>query len=883
MSVEPGASLLHYTLTEKIGEGGMGAVWRATDTTLNRDVAIKILPRAFAEDQDRLARFEREAKTLAALNHPNIAAVYGLHQTGDTRFLAMELVEGEDLQQMLERGPLPADQAIDIAIQIAAGVDAAHEKGVVHRDLKPANVVRARDGSVKVLDFGLAKSFGDSGSSSDLATSPTITSMGTVAGVILGTASYMSPEQARGQVVDQRTDVWAFGCVLYELLSGKSPFGGDTLTDVLASIVRAEPDWDALRGKAPAGVVTVLRRCLRKNPRERLRSVGDVGLTLKELAEGPAEPAISRATTTTPVVGDRGGPSMRLFAGVLFAVAALAAGLGYWLSLTEPAADAPRRFSIRIPEGSFLPAGIGTILAVSPDGSAIAFVAEDSEHRRLYLRRINDFDLQPLPGTEGATGPFFSPDGEWLAFGTGDGLSKISLSSLDTYPICKDDCGWGDWGDDGNVYFIRENRIWRIPATGGRDEPVLEPIPELGISEIVRPTILPGSNVLLFEIGYVRFGGVGVASLETGEVLKITDNGADPFWSATGHIVFGRESTLFAVPFDKDRFEITGRETHVLQGVRVENAGAVQAAVSRTGMLVHAPSASTMGTQLCWVDREGNEDLVSEQWKSFTYPKISPQGDRIAVIVNDRGRTDVWLVDAGTGGMAPLTTIGTADAPVWTPDGERVVFAEGDAPPFAIRSLAVDGGGPAETLLESDFAIQPEAWSPDGNLLVYSETRATEILFLLEASTGTTRPLFADGPKRGGAAVSPDGRWISYVSNKTGIDEVYVTAFPEPGSERIVSTGSGGGPLWNLDGSGLTYRDERQFHFVSLNGLRAGERERFLDAYHYWGADNRAHFDLHPDGERLVVLRKNEELLEPGINVVLDWFEELEAAAPAER
>jgi serine/threonine-protein kinase len=612
-----------------------------------------------------------------------------------------------------------------------------------------------------------------------------------------------------------------------------------------------------------------------------LRSVGDLRLTLNELAEGPSATTPGAAAAATPPVADRGGPSMRFFAGAVFTVAVLAAGLGYWLSRSEPVSVAPHRFSIRIPEGSFLPAGIGTILAVSRDGSAIAFVAEDSEHRRLYLRRINDFDLQPLAGTEGASGPFFSPDGEWLGFRAGDGLSKISLSSLDTYPICKDDCGWGDWGDDGNVYFVRGNAIWRVPATGGREELVLEPDPEQGIAEIVRPTILPGSDVLLFEIGYTRFGGVGVASLETGEVLKITDNGADPFWSATGHIVFGRESTLFAVPFDKDRFEVTGRETHVLQGVRVENAGAVQAQVSLAGMLVHAPSASTMGTQLCWVDREGNEQLVSEQWKSFSYPEISPQGDRIAVIVNDRGRTDIWLVDAESGGMAPLTTLGSADAPTWTPDGKRVVFVEGNAPPFAIRSLAVDGGGPAETLLESDYAIQPEAWSPDGSLLVFTEKRSSENLFVLDTSTGKTRPLFADGPRRRSAAVSPDGRWIGYVSNKTGADEIYVTAFPEPGSERIVSTGSGGGPSWNLDGSGLTYRDERRFHFVTMDGLRSGERDEFLDAYHYWGDDG-AHFDLHPDGERFLVLRKNEKLLEPGINVVLHWFEELGAAAPAD-
>ena len=883
MPIEPGANLLHYTLTEKIGEGGMGAVWRATDTSLNRDVAIKILPQAFAGDADRLARFEREAKLLASLNHPNIASVYGLHQDGDTRFLAMELVEGEDLQRQLERGPIPVDQAIDIAVQMAAGVEAAHEKGVVHRDLKPANVVRAPDGSVKVLDFGLAKSFADSTGSADLSTSPTITSLGTVAGVILGTASYMSPEQARGQVVDQRTDVWAFGCVLYELLAGTRPFGGETLTDVLASIVRAEPDWEALRSKVPEGIVTLIQRCLRKNPRERLRNVGDVGLTLKESADEPVGVPAGADVASEQPAPDR-GLSVGFVAGLLVTVAVFAGALGYWLTRSEPIIDAPRRFSVQIPEGTFLPAGIGTILAVSPDGSTIAFVAEDLGQRMLYVRRVDDDDFEPraLPGTDGAGEPYFSPDGEWLGFATEIGQSKISLSSLDIYSICKDECDWGTWGDDGNVYFHWNNSIWRVPATGGEKELVLEPSPERGITEVVRPVVLPDSKVLIFEIGYVRFGGVGALSLETGEVLKITDDGADPFYSPTGHIVFGRESTLFAVPFDKDRFEITGRETHVLQGVRVENAGALQADVSHTGMLVYAPSASTMGTQLCWVDREGNEQLVSEQWKLFTHPKISPDGDRIATVVVDRGRTDVWMVDATSGGMAPLTTSGAADAPVWSPDGSRIAFADGNEPPFAIRSLSVDRGGPGETLLTGDFAVHPEAWSPNGKFLVYSEMRATEKLYVLDVSAGTRKPLFADDVDRKAAALSPDGRWIGYVSNKTGFDEVYVTTFPEPGPETIVSTGSGGGPYWNQDGSGLTYRDERQFHFVSMNGPRVGDREQFLDGFFYWWADDRGHFDLHPDGKRFVVLRKNEELLKPGINVVLNWFDELEQKAPAD-
>ena len=879
MSIEPGASLLHYMLAEKIGEGGMGAVWRATDTTLNRDVAIKILPQAFAEDVDRLARFEREAKLLASLNHPNIAAVYGLHQSGDTRFLAMELVEGEDLQRQLERGALPVDQAIDIAVQMAAGIEAAHEKGVVHRDLKPANVVSAPDGGVKVLDFGLAKSFGDSGSS-DLSTSPTITSAGTVAGVILGTASYMSPEQARGQVVDQRTDVWALGCVLYELLSGTRPFGGDTLTDVLAAIVRAEPDWDALAGKVPEGVVALIKRCLRKNPRERLRSVGDIGLTLKELADETAVQAPAGTDAAQPAAGRR-GLSPALAAGLLFAVAVVAGGLGSWLTRSEPAAEPPRRFNIQLAEGTFLPAGVGSTLAVSPDGTKIVYLAEDLDQRSLYVRGLDDFVSRPLPGTEGAGSPFFSPDGEWVGFGTEEGISKILLSSLENYTIC-DDCSWGSWGDDGNVVFSREGALWRVSATGGEEELLVEPMPDRGIPSLVRPVTLPGSKVVVFEIGYVKFGGVGALSLESGEILKISGNGADPFYSPTGHIVFGRVSTLFAVPFDGEQFAVTGRETHVLQGVRVENAGALQAKVSATGMLVYAPSAATMGTQMTWVDRQGNTEPINDQWRLYTSPAISPSGDSIATVVVDGGKTDIWTVDLNSGGMAPLTTSGSASGPVWTPDGTQITFADGTASPFTMRTVSVERGGQGETLFSSDVPIRPEAWHPDGSLLVYVETREKETLYVFDASDETRTPLFDATSSRFAASLSPDGRRLAYVSDKSGVEEIYATTFPDPGAEVVVSIGGGGGPVWSPDGSELFYRDERRFTVASMNELRVTSREPSFDAFFYWWGDRRGNASLHPDGERFVVLQKNEALTRPGINVVLNWFDELKQRAPAD-
>ena len=883
MPIEPGTSLLHYTLTEKIGEGGMGTVWRATDTTLNRDVAIKLLPQIFSNDPERLARFEREAKLLATLSHPNIAAIYGLHQAstaeGPVRFLAMELVEGEDLQRQLSQGCLPVDQALDVAVQIAAGIEAAHEKGVIHRDLKPANVVRSSDGSVKVLDFGLAKSFVGEGAtgSVDLSTSPTMTSVGTMAGVILGTASYMSPEQARGQAVDQRTDVWAFGCVLFELLSGTKPFGGDTLTDVLAAIVRAEPEWDALAGKVPENVVALIKRCLRKNPRERLRSMGDIGLTLKELADAGTVAASSQT------VAGRRGLSPGLAAGLLLAVAVVAAGLGGWLSRSEPVAELTRRLSIQLPEGAFLPGGTGTDLAISRDGSTVVYLADDLDQRMLHVRGIDDFESRPLPGTEGSSKPFFSPDGEWVGFATNEGIKKISLSSLEIYPICEP-CDWADWGDDGNVIFSRDNGFWQVSEFGGQTEHVVGPMPDKGIPAMIRPNVLPGSKLVLFEIGMHTFGGVGVVSLESGEVLRISTDGSDPFYSSTGHIVFARQSTLFAVPFDAERFEVTGREAHVLQGVRVENAGAIQAAVSENGVLIYAPSGAAMGTQLTWVDRQGNTEAVNDQWRLYTKPRISPNGERIATVVNDGGKTDIWIVDADSGGMAPLTTSGSASAPVWTPDGTHVTFAEGTAAPFTIRSISVERSGQVETLFSSDYPIEPQAWHVDGNLLVYVETQGNDDLFVFDASATTRTALFdGDTQETGGAALSPDGKRLSYVSDKTGGREVYLTPFPEPGVEVLVSIGGGGSPLWSPDGSELFYRVYRRFNSASIDGLRVTSRDPAFDAVFFWGSGLGAHADVHPDGKRFLVLQKNESQARPGINVVLNWFDELKRRAPADR
>jgi serine/threonine-protein kinase len=566
----------------------------------------------------------------------------------------------------------------------------------------------------------------------------------------------------------------------------------------------------------------------------------------------------------------------------LLAVAVLAAGLGSWFSRSESAAELPRRFSIQLPEGAFLPGGVGNDLTISPDGSTVVYLADDRDQRMLYVRDVNEFESRPLPGTEGSSHPFFSPDGEWIGFNSDEGIKKISLASLEIYPICETYFEAASWGDDGNVMFGQDNALWRVPETGGKPERVVEPMPDKGISAMLRPYVLPGSQVVLFEIGDLTFGGVGVMSLESGEVMKISTNGSDPFYSPTGHIVFARENTLFAVPFDPKSFEVTGREAHVLQGVRVENGGALQAAVSENGLLIYAPSGTTIGTRLTWVDRQGNTKAVNDQWRIYTEPRISPSGDRIAAVVNNGGRIDVWIVDVGSGGMTPLTTSGSASAPVWTPDGTHVTFAEGAAPPFTIRSVSVEPSGQEETLFSSDYPIQPETWHPDGDLLVYSQGNGN--LFVFDTSATTRTALFERDMREWGAVFSPDGKRLSYVSDKTGVDEVYLTSFPELDAEVLVSIGGGGSPLWTPDGSELFYRDDRRFTSASMDGLRVTSRDPAFDAvFFWWGSYARAQAAIHPDGERFLVLQKNEGQTRPGINVVLNWFDELNTRAPADR
>jgi serine/threonine-protein kinase len=616
----------------------VGVVYLAHDTKLDRPVAIKSLPAEVMGNHKARSRFTREARVLASLNHPNIATIHEeLEEAEGVVHLVLEYVPGQTLAERIAKKPLKLEEALTIALQIAEAVAAAHEHDVIHRDLKPGNIKITPEGKVKVLDFGLAKAVG--GEAVDQQS--TVTEPGRV----IGTPAYMSPEQARGKSTDKRSDIWSFGCVLYEMLTGEIPFKGETISDTLANILQTEPNWQALPESTPANIRSLLRHCLKKEPRRRFRDIGDAGIEIDETLS-----SLTVSVATVKTMQPARLRKLMVISLVCLMLGLILAVLGIW-SMTRPKPTAPAvpmRFDIGLLEGTSLPGGVGTNIAVSPDGKAIVYVAATASGRQLYLRRMNQLESTPIPGTEGGMIPFFSPDGTWVAFVDDFGIKKVSLSGDELYTLC-DSAGEGSWGDDGYIIFGSEGLLWRVRDIGGEPELMAKPMPDRGVSGLNRPVVLPGNKAVLFQNGNPGFGafsGIGVLSIESNEVILVSARGSDPIYSHTGHIIFSRGDTLVAVPFDVEGFEVTGHAVPVLQGVRVENGGAVQADISRNGLLVYAPAGTTMGTQLAWVDRSGgNLEPLTTQWRLFSAPRLSPDGEQIAVVINDGGNTDIWIVE----------------------------------------------------------------------------------------------------------------------------------------------------------------------------------------------------------------------------------------------
>ena len=780
MSLSPGTRLGHYDVTALLGEGGMGQVWQATDTQLNRQVALKILPDAFAADPDRLARFTREAQILASLNHPNIAAIYGIEEAEGTRALVLELVEGQTLADRIAKGAIPIDEALPIAKQIAEALEAAHEAGVIHRDLKPANIKVREDGTVKVLDFGLAKAL-DPNPEADPSQSPTLTAAATQMGVILGTAAYMSPEQAKGKVADKRADIWAFGVVLFEMLTGHRAFAGETVSETLAAVMMKEPDWDVSRPDLSSTLITLIRRCLQKDPRQRMRDIGDVRLAMEGALEatGGAESALTAAPRH--VAWRR----TAMLAAAASVVVGAGAGLAVW-RVTRPTPPPVMRLSLPLPSTEQVAAEWG--LAISPDGQHVAYLSGNTLQLQLRLLSLN----QQVPTTLVRDGfpfrPFFSPDGQWVGFhdAGANELRRVSIQGGPASTICTLSANpYGmTWGDDDTIVFaqgLQQGGVWRVSADGGTPEPLTTPDAAQGQVSHAWPQILPGGASVLVTTSTGRSdeSQIAVVSLETGRQTVLVRRGAHARYVPTGHLVYGVDGGVWGVSFDTDRLAVVGDPARLVDGPLISGRGGfTEFSISDTGSLLYASAGGARQRTLGWVTRQGEMTSVLGEAARLEMPRLSPDDTRLAFTrAADDGREDVWIRDFERGSETRLTLEGSNLNPAWTPDGANVSYSSNNGALWDLYSKPADLSEAADLLVSSAASSGPGSWSPDGRFFVYQElTPDGGDLWMLPAGGAPvallTTPFNEQAPR-----LSFDGRWLAYVSDQTGEPRVYVQSF----------------------------------------------------------------------------------------------------------
>jgi len=886
-----GTTIGPYQILAKLGEGGMGEVYRANDTSLGRQVAIKVLPAAFAADADRVARFAREARILASLNHPNIAIVYGLErldpstgsgqvgrdgQDGRAQALVMELVEGPTLADRLAEGPLPIDKAISVARQIAYALEAAHDQGIVHRDLKPGNIKLRSDGTVKVLDFGLAKAVTTGRSlEMDLANSPTITSPAmTGVGVIAGTAAYMSPEQASGQFVDKRSDIWAFGCVLFEMLTGRRVFHAATVTATMAAVLERTVDLSGLPPATPQGVRTVLRRTLERHPQRRLHDIADARIELDDDA-APVAPQSSRPVASW------------VAAGVL---ALLAIGAAGWYAGSAfgrlPAAPAPViRMSFPLDR---LVVGETNVVALSPDGGRLAYVAPVQGRNQLFVRELSQFDSVPVPNSDGAGDPAFSPDGNWIAFTAEGRIKKVAAAGGVPLTVSETGSRFGmSWESNESILFhpARATGIWRVAADGS-GTPIEVTTLRPGEVEHQTPSVLPGRKALLFDAGSATF----LHSLTNGERRMIVQ-GSGARYVNTGHILYVRDGTLFSSPFDVSRLEVTGPPVAVIQGVRQIYGGLPLYAVSEAGTLTYVPAASSSrGARLVWVGRDGLEEETSFTERSIYMPRLSPDGTRVLMRVGPEiAQTtagDIWMFDLVRNTRTRLTADNTNRFPVWAPDGRTIAHSSGREGRFDVVLKRLDGTAPDQALPAISGTNYPMSWSPDGRFLAavsVSPSSSNDVWVYDLAKTPLARPFLQTRFGEGGAAFSPDGAWIAYGGDRTGRVEIYMRPFPGPGAELTVSLEGGYSPMWSRKSGELFYRQGNAMFAVDVRTsptLVVGTPRKLFEKPQYGGNGGFwANYDVTADGKRFLMV-KNEAPDTPNrVDVVLNWFSELKKLA----
>jgi serine/threonine-protein kinase len=893
----------------------MGEVYKAEHIRLGREVAVKVLHELTSDNPEYKSRFEREARVLASLNHPNIATLHGLEEVGDATFLEMELVLGETLAERLERGPMPPTETLPIFKQIAHALEAAHERGIIHRDLKPSNVKVTPEGRVKVLDFGLAKAFESERkeSSSNAAMFTTTTQKG----LILGTAAYMSPEHVRGKELDRRTDIWAFGCMYYEAISGKPPFASETISDTLAAVLREEPDWRVL-SHAPIAVQRLIKRCLKKDPTARLHDIADAGLEIDD-AVAESTPLMVQMPGVEPWRLSRKRTAITA-AAALATVAALIA-FGVWIAgRTNTTTTASlSRVVVPVPPSQHVERGGLAPLAISPDGSRLVYAAVEREGRtQLFMRPLDRFEPTAIAGTEGASAPFFSPDGRWIGFYANGALQRVSIDGGAALKICETPSVWSaTWGADDTIVFATATTpggLWRVAVAGATPERLTTVDSANGELQHAYPQRLPGGPAgdVLFGVMTDRGWHFAVLALAdpraAGQVRALGQPGSGAagaqYVPQTGHVLYANAGGLVAVPFDAAPGQVPGSPVPLLERPEVDPSGSAAFAVSASGTLAYMPRALTLPQRaLVLVDRSGRATVLQDTRAAYTHPRLSPDGRRLVYAVESDSGSEIWIYDIERGTPTPLVTGGVNRYPIWSHDGQQITFQSARAGGVSLYSKRVDGSGEPEALIRSAIDQSaglsralagllpgtmpvftsanphlPMAWTSDGVTLAFDERKpsAEHDIWVLTRG-GEPSPFQRTDYDESAPAFSPDGKWLAYVSDESGRSAVWVQPFPGPGPKWLITRDGGTEPAWSRSGNELYFRRADQLIAVPVTpGAEFvwGKPEVVFES-RYEMIDGARNYDVSPDGKTFVAVRNEGAADSDRFNVVLNWFAEL--------
>lgn len=869
-----------YEIAEELGRGGMGVVYKAKDTKLKRTVALKFLSPELTRDSEAKERFIHEAQTASVLDHPNICTVHEIDEDEGQMFISMAYIEGQSLREKVKTGPLKMDEALDIAVQVTEGLHGAHEKGIVHRDIKSANIMVTAKGQAKVMDFGVAKLVGQT--------------KFTRTGATMGTAAYMSPEQSRGEKVDHRTDIWSLGVVLYEMVIGQLPFRGDHEQAMMYSILNEEPEpMTGMRTGVPMELERIVNKALTKDPAARYQHTDDMLVDLRLLKDNITAFLKSPIVKASALSMPQAKPWKRVLPwGVAIIMAIIAVVAAWqWMRSTSSIGEVISRFTLAIPSNQQFVSVTGHGIALSPDGTCLVYTGQGSEGRQLYVRKMDQLEASPIPGTDGALMPFFSPDSQWVGFLASGKLKKVALAGGPPLTISEapQNPAGVSWSQDEIIVFgTYSDGLFQVSSSGGIPQEFTTPDVEKKVNSHRWPEILPGGKGVLFTnwAASIENASIGIASLETGEVKILLAGGTYPRYTSTGHIVYGgADGSLMAVPFDLSKFELKGPRISLLENIDVKSGGPANFAVSHNGSLVYLTGSASNRT-IVMVDRQGNEQSLTKEEHGFRAPRISPDGERVTVEIQDQSLLDIWIYKLEHGPLTRLTFEGNNLYSLWTPDGKRIVFSSNRAGTYDLYWKKADGSSAAEPLLTTEFSQYETSFSPDGKLLVYRETHPStgmDIWILPLEGERKPRPFLNTSSEERTPMLSPDGRWLAYTSTESGRNEIYVRTFPDASGGRWqVSIGGGTEPLWSRDGQELFYRsrDNRMVSVaVETEPMFTSGARKVLFEDVYVRRYQHTNYDIHPDNKRFVIIKPSERISTEMI-VVLNWFEELRRLFP---